>query len=151
MSFRRAAVTSALLIYCGIASAGLQYTQFIAHKYSKVVADRPAFPASTPLQPSTSTQSPHGVAVAKVTQTDATKVPYDMETAYIEVTGPAIKPLYIHVLDFRNVTVAWATDRVLVIKRNMGRVADIEEIIDVVDRKWISQWSVLYVEDNPSR
>jgi hypothetical protein len=71
-------------------------------------------------------------------------VTYDRETAYIEVTGKRFVPLYIAVKNFRTISLSWATDRILVIQRDMGHVAAIEEVIDVVDRKWLSQQSVSY-------
>jgi hypothetical protein len=71
-------------------------------------------------------------------------VTYDRETAYIEVTGKQLFPLYIEVKNFRTVSLSWATDRILVIRQDMGHIAAIEEVIDVVDRKWLSQQSVIY-------
>jgi len=60
------------------------------------------------------------------------------------VTGEDLDPLYIEVKNFRSVSVSWATDRILVIKRDIGHVAAMEEVIDIVERRWLSQKALFY-------
>jgi hypothetical protein len=122
----------------------LNYGQELKEYYSIVLSSRPEFSPDTPLEPELSSVSPFGFATAALTQTDPTKVTYDRETAYIEVTGKRLVPLYIEVMIFRTVSLSRATDRILVIRRDMGHTAAIEEVLDIIDRKWLSQQSVSY-------
>lgn len=117
---------------------------FFKENYSRILRSRTTFPAGTPfLKPETS-KSPSEYAQAVIYQTDPVKVPYDQEKAYIEISGDDVSPLYIEVKYFRSVWVSWATDRILVIHRDIGHVAGMEEVIDVVDRRWLSQKAVFY-------
>ncbi len=122
----------------------LTYSPLSAEKSSRVVAKLQAFSPDAPLEPHLVATSPHAFAQSKLVQTDAAKVPYERETAHIEVTGPQIKSLYIEVVGFRTIQVTWVTDRILVITRDIGHVAGTEEVIDVVERKWLSQWQIGY-------
>jgi hypothetical protein len=122
----------------------LNYGQELKEYYSRILSSRPEFAPDIPLEPEFKSVSPFGFVTAVLTQTDPTKVTYNRETAYIEVTGKRLVPLYIEVKNFRTVSLSWATDRILVIRRDMGHIAAIEEVIDVVDRKWLSQQSVSY-------
>jgi hypothetical protein len=122
----------------------LNYGQELKEYYSRILVSRPEFAPDIPLEPGLTSNSPFGFATAVVTQTDPTKVTYDRETAYIEVTGKQLVPLYIEVKNFRTVSLSWATDRILVIRRDMGHTAAIEEVLDIIDRKWLSQQSVSY-------
>ena len=131
-------------VAAGEPEIALTYHQISAERSSQIVAKRPAFAPDTPLEPALILESPLKFAQARLVRTDGSKVPYEREMAHIEITGPQIKPLYIEVADFRTIRIAWATDRTLVITRDIGHIAGIEEIIDVVDRKWLSQWEVTY-------
>jgi len=82
-----------------------------------------------------------------VTQTDPVKVTYDQELAHIQITGESIRPLYLEVKNFRTVSLSWATDRILVIERDIGHEAGMEEVIDIVDRRWLSQKALLYTSE----
>jgi hypothetical protein len=151
MHYSRTFFTLALLGYLAVTvvtaeepRVSVNYGQELKEYYSKILSSRPVFAPGTPLEPQLKSTSPLGFATALLTQTDPTKVTYDRETAYIEVTGKRFVPLYIAVKNFRTIILSWATDRILVIQRDMGHVAAIEEVIDVVDRKWLSQQSVSY-------
>ncbi len=125
-------------------TGSIKYGQELKEYYSTVLSSRPVFAPGTPLEPALTSTSPFGFATAVMTQTDPTKVTYDRETAYIEVTSERFVPLYIAVKYFRTVSLSWATDRILVIQRDLGPAAAIEEVIDIVDRAWLSQQSVSY-------
>jgi hypothetical protein len=125
--------------------AGVKYDDaFFKEHYSHIVKLRPAFPDGTPILPGVTSKSPDDFATAVLTQTDPTKVSYDEETAYIEIKGEDIQPLYIEVKNFRAVWLSWATGRILVIGRDIGHTAAMEEVLDVVGRRWLSQTAVLY-------
>ncbi len=122
----------------------INYGQELKEYYSKILSSRPVFAPGAPLEPALKSTSPLGFATSVLTQTDPTKVTYDRETANIEVSGKSFVPLYIAVKNFRTIILTWATDRILIIQRDIGHLAAIEEVIDVVDRKWLSQQSVSY-------
>lgn len=119
--------------------AGISYTQTFKEYYSRIRTKPDTFPAQTPVLPRVVSTSPNRFATAVLEQTDPVKVPYDQETAHIRVTGDDIEPLYITTRFFRSISLHWATDRILVIKRDIGHVAGMEEAVDVVDHKWLSQ------------
>ena len=126
-------------------ASGVVYDDaFFNDHYSRIVRERPTFASGTPLLSADTSRSPNGFATATITQTDPIKIPYTEETAHIEVTGEDIDPLYIEVKNFRSVSVSWATDRILVIKRDIGHVAAMEEVIDIVERRWLSQKALFY-------
>jgi len=127
------------------ASAGIVYDDvFFKDHYSRIVRERPVFANGTPLLSMEMSKSPNGFATATIAQTDPVKIPYNEETAHIEVTGDDIDPLYIEVKNFRGVSVSWATDRILIIKRDIGHVAAMEEVIDIVERRWLSRKALFY-------
>jgi hypothetical protein len=76
--------------------------------------------------------------------TDAVKVPYDQEEAHITITSKYFPPVYVKVKFFRTVRLTWITDRAVLIDRDIGHIAGIEEILDVIDRRWLSQQSISY-------
>jgi hypothetical protein len=128
-----------------VAFAGVRYDDsFFKEHYSRIVKSQPAFPGGTPLLPSVPSKSPDNFATAVLTQTDPTKISYDDETAFIEIRGEDIQPLYVEVKDFRVVSLSWATGRILVIERDIGHVAGMEEVLDILGRRWLSQTAVLY-------
>jgi hypothetical protein len=135
---------AAFVIRVQVPGISLNYGQELKEYYSRILGPRPEFAPDTPLKPELMSSSPFGFAAAILTQTDPTRMTYDRETAYIEVTGKRLVPLYIEVMIFRTFSLSWATDRILVIRRDMCHIAAIEEVIDVVDRKWLSKQSVSY-------
>jgi len=93
-----------------------------------------------PLQATELIQSPSDFATAKVTRTDQTRVPYDEEEAHIEITSAHFAPLYIKVHVYRAIEAKWVTDRILYLWRDIGHTGGtVEELVDVMDRKWLSQ------------
>jgi hypothetical protein len=137
-------VAIALMAFIANAAAETQVHVFYGHQwkehYGKILTSRPAFDGSTPLEPTVIYSSHLEYATARLTRTDGARV--SPGVAYVEVTGTQIKPLYIELRKFRAIELIWATDRILIIKRNIGHIAAIEEVIDVVDRRWLSQQSV---------
>ncbi len=125
--------------------AGIKYHDDSQAFYSHIVPKRQSFPEGTPLEPAVKTTSKFGFATALLIRTDGSKIPYEDETAYIEITGDKFEPLFIEIKFFRAVTLIWATDRILVIKRDIGHIAGIEEVIDVVEHRWLLQKSITYI------
>jgi hypothetical protein len=130
------------------ASAGVRYDEtFFKDHYSRIASRQETFANGTPLLPVDTTRSPNRFATAIVTQTDPVKITYDQELARIQITGESIRPLYLEVRNFRSVSLSWATDRILVIERDIGHEAAMEEVIDIVDRRWLSQKALLYTAE----
>ena len=129
-------------------SAGVRYDEtFFKDHYSRIVPQQATFASGTPLLPVDTSRSPNRFATAIVTQTDPVKITYDQELARIQITGESIRPLYVEVKNFRSVSLSWATDRILVIERDIGHEAAMEEVIDIVDRRWLSQKALLYTPE----
>jgi len=128
--------------------ASIRYDDsFFKDHYSRIVPQQATFASGTPLLPADTSGSPNRFATAIVTQTDPVKVTYDQELAHIQITGESIRPLYLEVKNFRTVSLSWATDRILVIERDIGHEAGMEEVIDIVDRRWLSQKALLYTSE----
>lgn len=130
-----------------LVSAQVSYSDDLKQYYSRIVAQTPAFPFATPVQPALTIPSPMRAATATLISTDATSVPYDQEEAHIAVTGDSIAPVYVTVKCFRTVRLTWVTDRTVLITRDLGPRSRVEEILDVIDRRWLSQQSVSYGDE----
>jgi hypothetical protein len=103
-----------------------------------------AFPAGVPIVGPETVDSPHGTGRACVTKTDGSVVPYEQAEAHISVTTELGQPVFLLVRDFRLLRVQWINERLLYLDRNMGRVAGIDEIFDVLERRWLFQAWVQY-------
>jgi len=79
-----------------------------------------------------------------VLRTDGTKIPYENAEAHISIETELGDAIHITMKGFRSVSAEWIGERLLFIKRDIGHVAGIEEIYDVVDGKWVLQQSVHY-------
>lgn len=102
------------------------------------------FPAGIPVVGPETVDSPERTGRACVTQTDGTLVPYEQAEAHISITTALGPPVFLVVRDFRLLHVQWINERLLYLDRNMGRVAGIDEIFDVIERKWLFQKWVQY-------
>jgi len=121
-----------------MAAAVPQYSDDCPY-FSAIVQSLPGFTRGIPLQAEEIIRSPSRFAVAKVIRTDDVRVTYDKEEAHIEITSAHFPPLRIRVQVFRALEAKWVTDRILLIWRDMGPATTVEELIDVMDRKWLSQ------------
>ena len=120
----------------------LRYSDGEAKIYSAIAANAPSFPEGLPLLPPKTVVSPWESGRATVTETDSSKVPYDREEAHIQIDSQLAKPMVVVVRDFRVLKVRWVSDRLLFIWRDIGHVGAIEELLDVVDQRWLSQRTV---------
>jgi hypothetical protein len=126
------------------ASAQVFYSDMWKQYYSRIVEKAPEFPPSVPVESTATIPSPMGYGSATLINTDATKVPYDREEAHVAITSKQFPPVFVKVAFFRTVTLTWITERTVLIARDIGHTAGIEEILDVVDRRWLSQESISY-------
>lgn len=127
--------------------AQVSYSSDLKQYYSRIVTHAPAFPPATPVEPALTVPSPMRSGTATLESTDATTVPYDHEEAHIRITRAGATPVYVAVSYFRTMTLSWVTERTLLIERDVGPTAGIEEILDVIDRRWLSQQSVSYPKE----
>lgn len=138
-------VTTLLLVAIPeLASAQISYSDMWKQYYSRIVEKAPEFPPSVPVESTVTIPSPLGYGSATLLSTDATKVPYDQEEAHVAITSKYFPPVFVKVAFFRTVTLTWITERTVLIARDIGHTAGIEEILDVVDRRWLSRESLDY-------
>ena len=127
-----------------LAAPPLRYLDFERPFYTIVVNEEVPFAAGTPIIGPDTVESPHRTGRACVTQTDATLVPYAQEEAHILVTTDLGKPVFLRVCRFRILEVRWINERLIYLERDMGHVAGVEELFDVIEGKWLFQKSVEY-------
>ena len=121
------------------------YSDSFQDRYSEIVETRPQFEPGTPLESKIrNVRSPLEISIASVWRTDGAKVPYEDAEAHILIETKQGPHVYLRAKGFRSLNVSWIGERLLLIKRDIGHVAGIEEIFDLVDRKWILQQSVHY-------
>lgn len=133
-----------LLLVPALASGQPGYTQEWKQHYSRLVSGALTFDPKIPLEPPVVSVSPRQYAAASLTRTDGAKLAYDKQVAHITITSRHFPPIHVETRFFRTVRASWVTDRLLLIERDIGHVARIEEVLDVVDRKWLSQQGVVH-------
>ncbi|MDH3640610.1 MAG: hypothetical protein OES38_00825 [Gammaproteobacteria bacterium] len=126
------------------ATPPVTYSDLYAERYSEVTDAAIQFPATTPLEPAIVVSSRLGTSTAHILRTDGVKIPYESAEAHLSVTSELASTVYFSVKGFRSITATWIGERLLFIRRDVGHVAAIEEIYDVVDGKWLLQQSVHY-------
>ncbi|MGE5176540.1 MAG: hypothetical protein ACM3JJ_09220 [Hyphomicrobiales bacterium] len=127
-----------------LAPAQPDYSDIWKSYYSHVVEKAADFPPGTPVDSTVTIPSPMGYGSVAMVSTDGVKVPYDQAEAHISITSKYFRPVHVRVRFFRTLNVTWITERTVLIDRDIGHIAAIEEILDVVDRRWLSQQSVSY-------
>jgi len=111
---------------------------------STIVTSPPRFALHAPLLPEEVVYSPLRFAAARLIRTDDTQVTPDQGEAQIEITSAHFPRLLVSAKYFRSLEVRWVTDRILFIWRDIGHTTSAEELIDVIDRKWLSRKCVGY-------
>ena len=122
----------------------IAYSDVFSERYSVVSQDVVKFPAQTPLEPSVVVRSALGTSVAHLLRTDGTTIPYENAEARISIESELGETAHIRMKGFRSVSADWIGERLLFIRRDIGHVAGVEEIYDVVDGKWLVQQSIHY-------
>lgn len=120
------------------------YDESFSDRYCVETPEESVFPESTPLEPEVVVISPSGSATVRVVRTDGTMIPYDEAEAHITVTSAFGDAIYFTSKGFRTVNVQWIGERFLFISKGIGHVVAIEEIYDIVDKKWLVQQTVSY-------
>lgn len=137
-----------LVVVAGVLGAQMAppaiYDTSFSERYSVVTLEKPTLPIDTPLEPDVVVTSPIGASTARVVRTDGTKIPYEDAQALVLVASGFGDPIYFKSKGFRTLTVRWVGERFLFISKGIGRIVVIEEIYDLVDRKWLVQQTVSY-------
>ena len=120
------------------------YDKSFSDRYCIVTQDEPRFAEDKPLESPVSIKSPIGSSTARVVRTDGSMVPYDDAEAHITVESAFGEPIYFKSKGFRTVDVQWMGERFLFIRKGIGHIVAIEEIYDIVDRRWLVQQTVSY-------
>lgn len=125
-------------------SFSVYYSDTFSEWYSQILIEEPSFESGTPVIPAETIRSRLGTSKAEIVQTDAVQVPYDQSLAFITVTTELGAPIHIRTSRFRSVTLSWVGESLLVVTRDVGHVAGIEEIFDLDQRRWLLQRSLFY-------
>ena len=120
------------------------YSDGFADRYSVVVEEPLVFEPETPLEDEIVVHSPTGEGTARLTRTDGVKVPYEENVAHVVIEHRFGDTVYLRSTGFRTINVTWIGERYVFINKGIGHVAAIEEIFDLVERKWLVQHSVAY-------
>ena len=126
------------------AASQVSYSDGFSDWYSRIYQGAPQYD-DTPLEAPVEVASRLGQSTATIVRTDGSSVPYESAIAYIHIdTAFADEIVVVEVRRFRAVTVSWIGESILVISRDVGHVAGIEEIFSLAENRWLSQKSVHY-------
>ncbi len=85
---------------------------------------------------------------ATVIRTRGNAYPYERQKGLITIEGDGLeKPRVLSVSHFRTIDVSWVTEKLILVRIGVGRVAAVEAIYDVIASEWIYRESVQYIED----
>ena len=138
------------LAVLSVAAAGAQsvpvvsYSDAFSSRYAEIHLEPQQFPKATPLEPAVRVDSNLGASSALILRTDGARIPYENAVAHIAVETELGSNVYLTFKGFRSVTASWVGERLLFIKRDIGHVAGIEEVFDVVEGRWLLQQSAHY-------
>lgn len=120
------------------------YDKSFSDRYCVVTSIEPAFSEDVPLEPTVVVNSPLGSSSARVVRTDGTKIPYEDAEAHITVVSAFGDTIYFKSIGFRTVNVQWIGERFLFVSKGIGHIVGIEEIYDIVEKRWLVQQTVSY-------
>lgn len=127
------------------AASQVTYSDGFSEWYSQIHQGASQFDDDTPLEAPVEVASRLGQSTATIVRTDGSSVPYESAIAYIHIdTAYTDEVVVVEVRRFRAVTVSWIGESILVISRDIGHVAGIEEIFSLAENRWLSQKSVHY-------
>lgn len=85
---------------------------------------------------------------ATVIRTRGDAYPYERQKGLIAIEGDGLdNTRVLSVSHFRTIDVSWVTEKLILIRIGVGRVAVVEAIYDVIASEWIYRESVQYIED----
>ncbi len=82
-----------------------------------------------------------------VIRTRGDTYPYERQKGLITIEGDGLeKPRVLSVSHFRTIDVSWVTEKLILIRIGVGRVAAVEAVYDILEKTWIYQESLQFVE-----
>jgi hypothetical protein len=81
---------------------------------------------------------------ATVVETNSTVVPYDQARACIRLQGPGSVVRHIAIGDFRTLRLHWVSERLLYVFTDVGHIAGVGQLFDVVDATRIYARTEIY-------
>lgn len=120
------------------------YDNGFSDRYCEVATEEGEFPDRTPLEEAVMVRSPNGHSIAHMLRTDGTKIPYGDAEAHITIQNAFGDLVYLRSKGFRTIDLWWVGERYLHISKGIGHIVRIEEIYDLVDRRWLIQETVTY-------
>lgn len=113
-------------------------------RYSKLEYEPQHIPEGLPVEVPVITYSPFRQGVATVERTLGSEIPYDRSVAVVTIEHKFGDPIYLVSTGFRTITVTWIGERYVRLDKGIGHVVSIEEIFDLVDRKWLVRHTITY-------
>ena len=133
----------ALLAHAG--SEGVPPVRFsdqFSDRWWSQVSERPELLDEVPLYPERTVDSPSGESSARLVRTDGTRIPYEESVAYIHIESAFGEPVHFVSTGFRSVQIAWISESVISLNKDLGHVVTTEEIFDLSTRQWLVQRTV---------
>ncbi len=85
---------------------------------------------------------------ATVIRTRGDTYPYERQKGFITIEGDGLeKPRVLSVSHFRTIDVTLVTEKLILIRIGVGRVAGVGAIYDVMEEAWVYGESLQYIED----
>ncbi len=89
---------------------------------------------------------------ATVVRTRGDAYPYERQKGFVTIEGEGLEESRVlSVSHFRTIDVSWVTEKLILIRIGVGRVAAVEAIYDVIASEWIYRESVQYIEEGEIR
>ena len=124
----------------------VSYSDLFKEHYSKVSSKELVFGENIPIENEKEIKSQMRSGSIVLRRTDGARIPYEDAKAYLTVRSSLSETIHIEVKYMRWIEVKWISERAFLIYRNIGHIAGIEEIYDILDRKWLLQTSVHYMK-----
>lgn len=121
------------------------YGNEFSDRYSVIEGKAPNVLDGRPVEDPVVVVSPQKYGIATVKRTLGTEVPYDRAIAVVSIEHKFGDPIYLKSIGFRTITVSWIGERFVHINKGIGRIVSVEEIVDLVERKWLIQHTISYV------
>lgn len=118
------------------------YGDGFSERYSVISVESLEFAPDVPLEAEVIVHSPSAQGTVTVLRTDGALVPYEDNIAHLTIENKFGDTLFMRSEGFRTISVAWIGERYVYINKGIGHVVSIEEIYDLVDRKWLVQHTV---------
>ena len=131
-------------VTCDSSLSPASYGAGFSNNYSTVEQDAPSFPDGLPMEDPVVIYSPLKHGWATVERTLGSEVPYERSIGIVTVEHKFGDPIHFVSTGFRTITVTWIGERYVRFDKGIGHIVSIEEIFDLVDRKWLVRHTISY-------